>query len=516
MAGIMYAGTGGGSSSGGALAVRDDNIFADTASRNDFFISNPTRLARGINVSVGSELQRWDGTAWLDITPVIKGAAGASQPAFKLQYSVNGTANWSDTMNLALHRYWRWSYDGGVTWSADNVQFSGEGTSQYPAPYTLTVGGNGKLQLRKSGVLIQEQDEYGSWISTSVTTGTGSFHLGAIHSIGSGGENVLTLNSDSNIAYYPVWSGISTDGATVLNASSRHYGPLLIGEPNGVLSTANVNYDHQLNVLVNAAFFFVDIVPAENYTGKIVWRAVKSTGKEIATFTEEVALVSGTLFRLQFRYPLWAISGQSFTLTIKKESGAALLVKAGASNTSLPYRKSGYRIFGENEVFSTSNPEIAASALNTLTGASRISFDAIKGTPDMSETVKGMAKVGAGLTMEGGVLSANAFSSEKVVVESQAAMLALPVNATQITTALRTDISYMFYLNKGVNPAILSNWIQGQYFGENMISFKSRVGAVVPLAGDYDQTMINTKHDATGKNGKLGIDANGIYWEELA
>ena len=47
---------------------------------------------------------------------------------------------------------------------------------------------NGKLQLFKGTQLINEQDESGAWVKTSVRTGTGSIHIGDLHSNGSGGE----------------------------------------------------------------------------------------------------------------------------------------------------------------------------------------------------------------------------------------------------------------------------------------------------------------------------------------
>ena len=135
---------GGGSGGSGSLSVRDEFIFATTIARDDYFTLNPSKLQESIYVSVNGELQKYVGGTFVDVTPVIRGGRGADAPSMLIQYSATGNSGWSNTLNTATHKYWRWSTDGGATWSADFVKFSGTGSSAgVPEPYSMIVGGNG-------------------------------------------------------------------------------------------------------------------------------------------------------------------------------------------------------------------------------------------------------------------------------------------------------------------------------------------------------------------------------------
>lgn len=58
----------------------------------------------------------------------INGSAGASAPAVQAQYSVDGSA-WTATLNAASHKYVRYSYDGGKTWTTAIKMVGEDGTS---------------------------------------------------------------------------------------------------------------------------------------------------------------------------------------------------------------------------------------------------------------------------------------------------------------------------------------------------------------------------------------------------
>ncbi len=123
---IIIGGTGSG---GGSLSVPDDLIFANTTDRNNFFTANPSRLRKDVYVSVAGQLQKYVVDTFQDVSAVIKGPNGQDgqdAPEVLFQYSVNGTSGWSDTLNTSVHKYWRWSTDGGTTWSPDSIKFSAE------------------------------------------------------------------------------------------------------------------------------------------------------------------------------------------------------------------------------------------------------------------------------------------------------------------------------------------------------------------------------------------------------
>lgn len=57
------------------------------------------------------------------------GANGSSAPSVKAQYSTDGISGWTATLNTSIHKYIRFSYDNGTTWTSA-IKIAGEdGTS---------------------------------------------------------------------------------------------------------------------------------------------------------------------------------------------------------------------------------------------------------------------------------------------------------------------------------------------------------------------------------------------------
>jgi hypothetical protein len=152
---------------GGALYVRNDHIFASTSIRDDYFGSNPSQLIEGANIVTNGILQKYIGATWIDISIAVKGSTGiqgnqgiqgiagpsvisvaiadggflftnSNGSTFELvdavaelkgepgdngngimvQYSADGVSGWSPTLISGTHKFWRWSTDGGLTYTA--------------------------------------------------------------------------------------------------------------------------------------------------------------------------------------------------------------------------------------------------------------------------------------------------------------------------------------------------------------------------------------------------------------
>ncbi len=506
---------GGMGSGGSSLSLPDDLIFANTTARDDFFTVNPSRLRNGVYVSVAGQLQKYVVDTFQDASAVIKGPSGQDAPAVLFQYSANGTSGWSETLNTSIHKYWRWSSDGGNTWSADGVRFNATSTaSGVPEPYSYEVGGNGKLQLFKSGLMIAEQDEEGTWLANSVSTGTGSLHIGELHNNGSGGEQVVWVNEDSSIAYYPAWGGVSLDGVQHFDTAARTHGPLQVVLPNGATHSLGViDYNYQFTCPSNLTFYHVDLVPAETFQGRLRWKVEKSTGREVAAFYFEANFTQGVPARIPFNYPLWATTDQRFQLTLSKDDGSFLQVHVGDDGVT-PWRKNYYSEYTDNIVYHEGNLSSLAQGISGLTGSDRISASAIRDFPSASPTNAGVIKVGPSLTINGdGVLDSDVAAAEKRVAAGEAAMLALP-QISNLYIVTRTDIDKLFYLNADDDPSLIGNWEEGASVGDVVASFNGRSGAVTPQAGDYNQRQIKTIHDDTSAEGYFGIDNTGIYFED--
>jgi hypothetical protein len=264
----------------------------------------------------------------------------------------------------------------------NNAKRNGSGSGgSLPAPYSQEVVG-GKLRLLKSGVLVAEQDEFGSWFSSTVMTGTNSYELGKIISMCAAGENVAFVNSGSDTAYTPVWCATSLDGAINYEPTARILGDTVlsseaVGAPHATLTGPYVG---QITVAGNICFYSADIMPAENYTGKITWlcELVGTPDKEIASFSTDVVMNAGLLFNVKFKVPLWLKTGETVKTQLIKVGGTNLLVAYGSTDTAQPYRKTYFKPFADQPVFHAGKPASVARALESLVGSNRVDASAVK------------------------------------------------------------------------------------------------------------------------------------------
>lgn len=121
---------GGGGS--GSINIPNDSFFATTIERDNFFQTNPSRLVVDAKCVINGDLQQYNGDSWVIVTPIVRGPAGQSAPSMLIQYSADGSAGWTEALNASIHRFWRWSIDGGLTWSPDNVKYTSDGAAITP------------------------------------------------------------------------------------------------------------------------------------------------------------------------------------------------------------------------------------------------------------------------------------------------------------------------------------------------------------------------------------------------
>lgn len=509
----------GGSGSGGSLSVDNDLIFADATARDDFFTANPSRLTPNVYVSVAGDLQKYnaDTQVFKSVTPVIQGQKGDSAPDIQIQYSADGSTGWANTLNTSIHKYWRWSTDGGVTWSPNGVRYSAASSATgIPDPYRYEVGANGKLQLFKDAQMIAEQDDDGTWLADSVKTGTGSIHIGELFSAGSAGRHIVWVNHDNNTAYHAAASGVSLDGTTKTPLSTSVVGDVTFDYPNGSnYSSSSIDYNYTFNAPINAVFFGLNLIAGEEFTGRLRWKVEDvNNGLEIASFYTSVAVLDGGNVSISFKYPLWAQAGKSYKLTLTKDDGSFFKVRVGDDGTT-PFRMNEIAPYTDYPVFHEGDPASVAASLNTLTGADRISGAAIKNLPVASSDTAGVIKIGPTLSMDGnGVLDTNVAAAEKRAVASEAAMLALP-QISNLYIVTRTDLNQIYYLNANDDPSLLVNWEAGPSTADTVASFNGRIGDVTPQAGDYTLDMVTTTDATANKDYKLVIDDGVLYMEEL-
>lgn len=374
---MPYPSDGGGS--GGALAIRSQYMFADESARDTYFATNSLELVKDVYVSAAGVLYQWNEIAWVNVTPIIQGPSGTNAPSQLFEYSSSGDSGWTSDLNTSIHKFWRWSTNNGATWTPNYVRFKGEGGGAVPEPYSMVVSGSGKLQLLKNGELIQEQDETGAWITQSISTGTGSLHIGDLHSNGSAGENVLWLNTQSNICWFPAWQGINKNDSTSYDLTTRKHSNFLSSEPVGALGGGGVVYNDTFTAPANVAFFRIDIVPAENYTGRLTWESkFLPAGIEVASFMFDVVLNAGTQYTVYLKYPLYVNAGQSVLVNIKKPDGGYLSVRPSITQVTKPWRKTHYVTFVDHLVYNQSNNALVARGLESLSETDALDVMSLK------------------------------------------------------------------------------------------------------------------------------------------
>jgi hypothetical protein len=211
-----------------------------------------------------------------------------------------------------------------------------------------------KVQKRVDGVWVSliTSDVDQTLVSESVMTGVGSLHLGAIHSIGSAGENVILKNEETGVNWFPVWQGVSTDGVTVVQPASRIYQAKIASQPVGATaaSSGQIDYSFQTTFASNTSVFGVKIVSAETYTGKARWVASYTDGKEISSFTFDVNCIPGDIIDVPFKYPLDARTGAVVNVKITKEDASFFKVRASSSQPTQPWRELTVRVFSDSNV----------------------------------------------------------------------------------------------------------------------------------------------------------------------
>lgn len=121
-------------------------------------------------------------------------------------------------------------------------------------------------------------------------------------------------------------------------------------------------------------------------------------------------------------------------------------------------------------------------------------------------------KVGTGLTVDGsGRLSASATSEITRVLNTEAEMLALPVEELRSYRVIRLDTKRLYYTNAGATPSVLGNWFVGPSIEAAVLSFKGRTGVIEPALGDYNFDLVTAVDKTTSAGYKLVVDAGKLY-----
>lgn len=118
-------------SSDGSLSINNDYIFDSMTERDDYFAASPSELEEDLYCVADGVLYKYVDLAWTDVSTVIQGdkgdagtngSDGEDGESVTIQYSEYGDSDWHEAQ-ADDDVYWRWSIDGGSTYSNDFVRF---------------------------------------------------------------------------------------------------------------------------------------------------------------------------------------------------------------------------------------------------------------------------------------------------------------------------------------------------------------------------------------------------------
>lgn len=283
-----------------------------------------------------------------------------------MQYSTTGDSNWHTTMTNS-DQYWRWSVDGGDTWSDDDVKFRND-TSGLPEPYYVYINSDGDLVISNEDEELDlfKLNDDGLWVIDSVTTGTGSFHLAEIMSIGAGGTEVSFVNELTQTARYPSSGYINMSTYDKQDPVDRTHEDAVTITPDGSIDNSTIlDCNYEVTATNDAAYVSVAYAIAEDYSGTITQYAYDAgTDIELTEFKRTVNASAGDVVRMYFEYPFWVINGYEFYVRAYKEDGTYLQVYAGSNNATIPYRQIIYLPYTEYQAYNEGNISDFVEAYN--------------------------------------------------------------------------------------------------------------------------------------------------------
>lgn len=395
----------------------------------------------------------------------------------------------------------------------------GDGGGSVSTDYKFTQNESGELVLTYKNQPVSSMSPGGSWFTQSVSTGVGSLHLGGnesggvAHSMSSCGQNVGFKNEFSKlldgdkIFFYPTWQGVSCDGKTRYPATMRTYGPYAArNEVNGSPhESITLPYNFTLNVTGSAGSgtetYAVTVLPSENYTGKLSNIIVSNiTGAEIYNTSVDVSATAGTELRIDYKYPFSALSGDNLQLRLVKEDGSYLQVRAGTTNTAIPWRALSMAVTNERVLafgggytpyrllISNASGNIAESALQN----SRAVVSNSNGIPVASTTTSAEIDVISGTKTRNGVIEIAdddgfVFNDNGTMVQIAASQL-WPYIQTKISGAITTAINSNLAANRNVVTTASGKLTTTSYFANRLLG--TNADGIINTFGTFTPSRI--------------------------
>lgn len=297
----------------------------------------------------------------------------------------------------------------------------------------------------------------------SFMAGTGSFHLGGVHSIGSAGENVIFKNNITGVNWFPAWQGITSDGTTTHIPTARTYSALTNVQPVGAIATSgSCPHTNPITLSQNTSFFNFVVVPAETFTGTLTMTATASPSMiVIAQLDFPVTAVAGTPLTVQLDYPLDGRTGEMCIITLTHPDGSLFNVVPCSASSTQPWYSANVRIFSDSNVWHDAYvpsmlPLLKASGNWQSAWTPLLLSIANTGSTASANTPVNCSQTG---TAYGGVVGYDASGNPLQVTCSSSGLLTFPVAGTymvkidgHIKSNLTSDVEFLLTSGANITP----------------------------------------------------------------
>lgn len=321
--------------------------------------------------------------------------------------------------------------------------------SELPVGYKWILNGN-TLELHDTtkNKKVLSVDSASTKVSGSLQVALNTLYLEQAHSMSSAGEDVVFKNLQSGYLFNPLWSPVSEDG---LHVSDPFYFKWMTDlqeyAPNGSLGTSGIPCEYFSVFPFNAVVFNLKYTVNEPYTGSLSLEVKNQLGGTVfRKVLESNSYAQGDIVEFPTVF-LRLFAGENMKISVYKEDGTILNVKSG-ENPLEPWRNTQVRQFEQRDVL-------------YVDASGKIPMERL---PELS-------------------------SVETGAVDTKTDLYALPT-LNKLRIYVVADENRLYLLTSNKDPSVGENWIAGGIVNETVVSFNGRVGAVMPLMGDYTYDMV--------------------------
>lgn len=249
------------------------------------------------------------------------GLKGDTGDSIILEYSVDGSTLWHSTLTTE-DNYWRWSVDGGNTWSADNVKFRSEDSltdAEIKSKYENNANTNAYTDMEKAKLNNIESNAtadltaneieilYEGLPNTNKFTDTEK----SLVSTALQNETLTELSINANILSFVNENGATTEIDLNLYLDDTNLARLVSGTLDGLTGIATFTRDDNTTFTVDMSALLDEVTPYDGLDS--ISTIVPLSANQGKVLNETKANIAGATFTGEIVTPSIKLSGGNGT-----------------------------------------------------------------------------------------------------------------------------------------------------------------------------------------------------------